>query len=205
MKRRSIYVFLATTLAILVPSPGRFIYGIVLVLELNLLMLVGTASVSLIKKIKMEEMMTVCVIMFLLATTILFRQIFIIFQPEIILTLGFIIFLIPVSLFMMGYIFSDSEKKLPERLRRNMIHSLTYSVFALLYFLLRDLIGFGTFTFFGKNHQIFEKVIIDSDKLGVGSILASIPGSLILSAILLYVYIFVRNKIDIYHKAEVSL
>ena len=109
MKRRSIYVFLATTLAILVPSPGRFIYGIVLVLELNLLMLVGTASVSLIKKIKMEEMMTVCVIMFLLATTILFRQIFIIFQPEIILTLGFIIFLIPVSLFMMGYIFSDSE------------------------------------------------------------------------------------------------
>lgn len=205
MKRRSIYVFLATTLAILVPSPGRFIYGIVLVLELNLLMLVGTASVSLIKKIKMEEMMTVCVIMFLLATTILFRQIFIIFQPEIILTLGFIIFLIPVSLFMMGYIFSDSEKKLSERLRRNMIHSLTYSVFALLYFLLRDLIGFGTFTFFGKNHQIFEKVIIDSDKLGVGSILASIPGSLILSAILLYVYIFVRNKIDIYHKAEVSL
>ena len=205
MKRRSIYVFLATTLAILVPSPGRFIYGIVLVLELNLLMLVGTASVSLIKKIKMEEMMTVCVIMFLLATTILFRQIFILFQPEIILTLGFIIFLIPVSLFMMGYIFSDSEKKLPERLRRNMIHSLTYSVFALLYFLLRDLIGFGTFTFFGKNHQIFEKVIIDSDKLGVGSILASIPGSLILSAILLYVYIFVRNKIDIYHKAEVSL
>lgn len=205
MKRRSIYVFLATTLAILVPSPGRFIYGIVLVLELNLLMLVGTASVSLIKKIKMEEMMTVCVIMFLLATTILFRQIFIIFQPEIILTLGFIIFLIPVSLFMMGYIFSDSEKKLPERLRRNMIHSLTYSVFALLYFLLRDLIGFGTFTFFGKNHQIYEKVIIDSDKLGVGSILASIPGSLILSAILLYVYIFVRNKIDIYHKAEVSL
>ena len=118
---------------------------------------------------------------------------------------GFIIFLIPVSLFMMGYIFSDSEKKLSERLRRNMIHSLTYSVFALLYFLLRDLIGFGTFTFFGKNHQIFEKVIIDSDKLGVGSILASIPGSLILSAILLYVYIFVRNKIDIYHKAEVSL
>ena len=205
MKRRSIYVFLATTLAILVPSPGRFIYGIVLVLELNLLMLVGTASVSLIKKIKMEEMMTVCVIMFLLAATILFRQIFIIFQPEIILTLGFIIFLIPVSLFMMGYIFSDSEKKLSERLRRNMIHSLTYSVFALLYFLLRDLIGFGTFTFFGKNHQIFEKVIIDSDKLGVGSILASIPGSLILSAILLYVYIFVRNKIDIYHKAEVSL
>ena len=86
-----------------------------------------------------------------------------------------------------------------------MIHSLTYSVFALLYFLLRDLIGFGTFTFFGKNHQIFEKVIIDSDKLGVGSILASIPGSLILSAILLYVYIFVRNKIDICHKAEVSL
>ena len=205
MKRRSIYVFLATTLAILVPSPGRFVYGIVLVLELNLLMLVGTASVSLIKKIKMEKMMTVCVILFLLSTTILFRQIFIIFQPEIILTLGFIIFLIPISLFMLGYIFSDTEKKLKDRLQRNMIHSLTYSIFALLYFLLRDLIGFGTFTFFGKNHQIFEKVIFDSNKIGVFSLLASIPGSLIFSSILLFIYIFVRNKIDIYHIAEVSL
>jgi len=205
MRRRSIYVFLATTLAILVPSPGRFVYGLVLMLELNLLMLVGTSVVSLVKKIKLEQMMSVCVIFFILATTILFRQIFVILQPEIILTLGYIIYLIPVSLFMIGYLFSDTEKKLTDRLKLNMTHSLTYSVFAILYFLLRDLIGFGTFTFFGRNHQIYEKVIIDSDQLGVFSVLASIPGSLILSAILLYVYIFVRNKIDIYHKAEVGL
>ena len=55
MKRRSVYLLIATILAILVPSPGRFVYGITLVLELNLVMLIGTLSVSLVKKMKLEE------------------------------------------------------------------------------------------------------------------------------------------------------
>ena len=41
MKRRSIYVFVSTALAMLVPAPGRFVYGLVLVLQMNLLMLIG--------------------------------------------------------------------------------------------------------------------------------------------------------------------
>ena len=55
MKRRSVYLLIATILAILVPSPGRFVYGVTLVIELNLLMLIGTLSVSLIKKMKLEK------------------------------------------------------------------------------------------------------------------------------------------------------
>ena len=40
MKRRSFYVFLAASLAMLIPAPGRFVYGGFLILELNLLMLI---------------------------------------------------------------------------------------------------------------------------------------------------------------------
>lgn len=50
MKKRSIYVFLSTSLAMLIPAPGRFVYGFVLVLELLFLMLIGTLSVSFAKK-----------------------------------------------------------------------------------------------------------------------------------------------------------
>lgn len=202
MKRKSINVLLATTLALLIPSPGRFVYGFVLVLEMNLLLLTGTLVVSFVKKIKMEELMSVIVIFMMLAVTILFRQIFVIIQPEIILTLGYIIYLVPLSLFMFGYIFESEQNKLLDNLKNNMIHLSSYSVFSLVFFLLRDLAGYGTFTFFGKNHQIYEKVIITSERIGVFSFIASIPGALILSAIILYVYVYTRNKIDVYKKAE---
>ncbi len=204
MKRRSVYLLIATILAVLVPSPGRFVYGVTLVIELNLLMLIGTLSISLVKKIKLEEMNTLIVLSIIIASTILFRQIMILLWPEIMLTLGFIIYLMPVSFFLIGYVFSNQTAPLQERLKVNMIHILTFSGYALLYFLLRDITGYGTFTFFGKNHQIFEKVLISPEKTGFFSIFASIPGAMILSSLLLFIHIYIRNKIAIIKRAEVK-
>ena len=148
MKRRSVYLLIATILAVLVPSPGRFVYGVTLVLELNILMLIGTLTVSLVKQMKLEEINSLIVLVIIIASTILFRQIMIMFQPEIMLTLGYIIYLMPVSFFIIGYVFSNTDAPLVERLKFNMLHILTFSVYALLFFLLRDLFGYGTFTFF---------------------------------------------------------
>lgn len=204
MKRRSIYLLIATILAILVPSPGRFVYGVTLVLELNILMLIGTLSTSLVKQLKLQELNSLIVLVIIISSTILFRQIMIMFQPEIMLTLGFIIYLMPVSFFIIGYVFSNTDLPLAERLKFNMMHILTFSVYALLFFLLRDLAGYGTFTFFGKNHQIFEKVLILENKTGFFSVFASIPGAMILSSILLFIHIYVRNMIAIIKKTEVK-
>ena len=49
MKKRSIYVLIATILTVLVPAPGRFVYGVALVIELNFVMLIGTVINSLVK------------------------------------------------------------------------------------------------------------------------------------------------------------
>lgn len=204
MKRRSIYLLIATILAILVPSPGRFVYGVTLVLELNILMLIGTLSTSLVKQLKLQELNSLIVLVIIISSTILFRQIMIMFQPEIMLTLGFIIYLMPVSFFIIGYVFSNTDLPLAERLKFNMMHILTFSVYALLFFLLRDLAGYGTFTFFGKSHQIFEKVLIPENKTGFFSVFASIPGAMILSSILLFIHIYVRNMIAIIKKTEVK-
>lgn len=204
MKRRSVYVLIATILAILVPSPGRFVYGVTLVLELNFLMLTGTLAHSLIRKIKLEEMNTLIIMIVIISTAILFRQIMIMIQPEVMLTLGFLIYLMPVSVFLFGYLFSNNDQPLAIRLKLNMFHVLTYSVYAILFFLLRDIAGYGTFTFYGPNHQIFEKVIISPEKTGFFSLFASIPGALILSSILLFIHIFIRNRFDIVRKAEVN-
>ena len=204
MKRRSVYVLIATILAILVPSPGRFVYGVTLVLELNFLMLTGTLAHSLIRKIKLEEMNTLIIMIVIISTAILFRQIMIMIQPEVMLTLGFLIYLMPVSVFLFGYLFSNNDQPIAIRLKLNMFHVLTYSVYAILFFLLRDIAGYGTFTFYGPNHQIFEKVIISPEKTGFFSLFASLPGALILSSILLFIHIFIRNRFDIVRKAEVN-
>ena len=202
MKRRSVYFLIASILAMLVPSPGRFVYGVTLVLELNLLMLVSTLAISLIKKLKLEALNTVTLLTFIISSTILFRQIMIVLWPEIMLTLGYLIYLMPISVFLIGYVFNEMEKPLYERLKFNMFHIMTFSLYAMLFFLLRDIVGYGTFTFFGKNHQIFEKVLINENKIGVFSIFASIPGALILSSVLLFIHIYIRNKFAIIRNTE---
>ena len=202
MKKRSIYVLIATILTVLVPAPGRFVYGAALVLELNIVMLIGTLVNSLIKKIKLEELSTLILLIMLISSTILYRQIMILICPEVMLALGFIIYLMPISVFCFGYIFSNNEQPLAQRLKLNMLHVLTFSVYALLFFLLRDLAGYGTFTFFGKSHQIYEKVLINPENQGFFSIIASLPGALMLSSVLLYLHIFIRNQFDIMCKAE---
>lgn len=204
MKRRSIYVLISTILTVLVPVPGRFVYGLSIVLEMNFLMLVGTLTNSLVKKIKLEELNTIIILIMLSASTIFYRQLMILICPEVMLTLGFMIYLMPVSVFFFGYIFYNQDQPLEERLKLNMLHVLTFSVYALLFFLLRDLAGYGTFTFFGSGHQIYEKVIIPADNLGFFSLLASIPGALILSSVLLFIHIFVRNEFEILYKSEVN-
>ncbi len=204
MKKRSIYVLIATILTVLVPTPGRFVYGVALVIELNFIMLIGTLINSLVKKIKLEELNTLIILTTIISTTILYRQILILICPEVMLTLGFMIYLIPISVFSFGYLFSNQHEPLAARLKLNMIHILTFSVYVLLYFLLRDLAGYGTFTFFGKAHQIYEKVLISPDNLGFFSILASVPGALILSSILLFIHIFVRNRFEMMGNAEES-
>ena len=204
MKKRSIYVLIATILTVLVPTPGRFVYGVALVIELNFIMLIGTLINSLVKKIKLEELTTLIILATIISTTILYRQILILICPEVMLTLGFMIYLIPISVFSFGYLFSNQNEPLAVRLKLNMVHILTFSVYVLLYFLLRDLAGYGTFTFFGKGHQIFEKVLISPDNLGFFSILASVPGALILSSILLFIHIFVRNRFEMMGNAEES-
>ena len=204
MKRHSIFAFIALSLSLLIPASGRFVYGIVLVLEMNLLLLFNCLFVLLIKKFKLEKIASILQLAFLFSITILYRQIMIILQPELVLTIGFIMYLCPISSFLLSYIFNSSELPLLEQLKYTMKNSSYYSIYALVFFLFRDLFGFGTFTFFGSNHMIFEKVIFNSDHLRLFSIFASIPGAFMLSAIILFVNVIIRNRLLILRKVEVK-
>ncbi|MCR4953165.1 MAG: hypothetical protein K6A43_03740 [Treponema sp.] len=204
MKRRSIFAFIALSLAMLIPAPGRFVYGVVLVLQMNLLVFLNCFFTLSIKQLGLEKIKTVLVLTFILSITILYRQLMIALQPEIVLTLGNVMYLCPISSFVIGYLFNSEEKTLIENIKDTMFNLLFYSLYALIFFLFRDLFGFGTITFFGANHMIFEKVLFNFEQVRFFTVFASLPGAFILTSCVLFLYIIIRNKMSIVKNAEVN-
>jgi len=202
MTKQGTYTFIAASLAFLVPFPGRFVYGIILVIELIFLMFISTCVTMTAEKIRLGEIKNILSLTAIICFAILYKQILVLTQTEIALNLGFLLFVPAASSFIIGYTINKPESTLVDRLKVNMIHTANFCLFALVYFLLRDILGYGTFTFFGKNHQIFEKVIFDSGDLYVFSFFATIPGALVMCALLLFLDVIVTQKIEIVRKAE---
>lgn len=185
-------------LSLTVPAPGRFVFGIILVLELILIEIFGVLSNALATKLKFGDIRTYFVMFIMISLTILYRQLIAITYPEIVLSLGFILNFPIASAYILYNMFSDIDKPMGQRLKSNLIKTLKFSIAVLFFFLFRDIAGFGTFTFFGKGHRIFEKVIFNPDKIGLFTFFASIPGALILMGVMIYLFIFFKNRV-IYH------
>ena len=197
MKQKKSFMYIASFLALTIPCTGRFVYGVTLIFELILLEVLGILINSLVSKLKFNEIRTFFVMFFMIAITILYRQILVLTYTEVALTLGFLLYFPPVSVFLTHTIFTDIEEPLPVKLKHNLLSTLVFSFMILIFFLFRDIAGYGTFTFFGKNHRIFEKILLNPDKVGIFTFFASIPGALVLTGLVIYFFLFLRNKIRI--------
>src|SRR5574344_1867518 len=133
----SIYSFLAISLTLLIPVAGRFAYAIIIVLSLNLSMIFGTLFRKLVYKIHLQNLQPVLMAVFLIGIAILYKQILIIYSPVIALTLGFSIYMSAFSSFMIGCLYKKSDKSLSTEMSINMKASSKFSLFTLLFFLVR--------------------------------------------------------------------
>ncbi len=202
MKKYSNYLYLLSFLSILIPTPGRFVYGFSICLELVLLTIFGTLFNSLTSKLGLKEVKTFLLMMFLITFTIIFRQIFVIFQTEVALVMNILFYIPPLSLFMIHILSKNEDLPLAVRLKSNTIHILTFCFIGLVFFLIRDVCLFGTFTFYGQNHLVYEKILFQHETAGFFAFLASIPGVLMLFALILVFIKFVKRKFDSYENLE---
>lgn len=202
MKKDNMFFYLTAYLALLIPSPGRFVYGFTLMSEVFLLSIIGSLSVLLIEKIKFEQLKSIIFILILVSFSILFRQIIVMINSQVALTLGFVIFLPPVSLFILNILFTQKIENFSGQFKHTVFKTLIFTLGGMIIFLIRDIFGYGTFTFFGKNHFIYEKVLFDSNKIGIFSLLASIPGVLIILGIIYFIFIQISKKIEILKNKE---
>jgi hypothetical protein len=201
MNKKSIYVYIAATLAMIIPAPGRFACGLILVLELNMLMLIGTLLRDLIRRLRLERTGELLLISMLISLTLLMRQIVVLIMPETAMQLGFVMYLPAVSSYFIGYMFGEEQNELGDALSRNMKHSALYSLFALTFFIIRDIAGFGTITYITAD-GIRQKVLFDSESITVMTFFATIPGALVCTAVVLIIHVFLFNKFRIVENAE---
>ena len=197
MKQKKSFMYIASFLALTIPCTGRFVFGCTLMIELFILEILGILLNSLVTKLKFNEIRTYFVMFFMIAITILYRQILVLTYTEIALSFGFLIYLPTVSVFLTHTLFTDFEEPLADRIKANLLSTLMFSISILIFFLFRDIAGYGTFTFFGRNHRIFEKVLFNPNKIGLFTFFASIPGALVLTGLVIYFVLILKNKVRI--------
>lgn len=202
MTRKAISIYMAATCAIVVVAPGRLVCGLIIAFELMMLMLFGLLFKALVKKMNLENLEQPAILSFVVFFTILTKFLITLLMPEVALQLGFVIFLPSISTFTTIFLLEEKEMTLKESLSNDLPAALRFSLYIILVSLIRDVVGFGTITLpdIGKQMEI---ILFSSEKVSTFTFLATIPGSLILNALLLASYLYVEKKVIIMRKAGI--
>ncbi len=197
--RNKIYFYIACAISMLVFMPARLSFGIVVLVEFNFLMFSGIGICYLIKLAKLEELKSVLYPVGLVFMTILFKQILILFNPLMALTLGFAIYIPAMSSALFEIFFKNELVDFKHDLKFGMLKAARFTIVALIVFAFRDIMGYGTLTL-----PMFRGVFIlhmpfDLTRISAASFLATIPGGFICVSVIAVVVIIFNEK---FMKAE---
>lgn len=198
MKKNELYIYIVLDLAILLPSPARLAYGLILVILFNILLFSGILFKRAVEKIFSEEsMQTIILLFFLFFVTVLFRQFIILYSAPVAFVLGIIFYIPLLTSFILGNILTKTERPLQEDILVITKKSLVFTVFSLLFYSFRDIVAYGTLTVPAPG-GIKELFIFNPHKLSfINTFWGSIPGGLVLTAIIYSVVSFIMKKLEI--------
>ncbi|WP_191014166.1 hypothetical protein [Treponema zioleckii] len=191
------YFYIAANLAMFVPVPGRMAYGIILILLFNIQMLFVTLLLHALRHMNLTNLRNTLVAVEIIAFTILYKQLLIIFCPVIALTLGFAIYLPTLSSLAFEFFFLKEFGHLKAHFIEILKMCGIITLNTLVYFLLRDLIGFGTLTLPAWKRMLVLNLPYSLETTSAGVFFATVPGSLCLVSILLVFLAYIRTKFSI--------
>ncbi len=199
--------FIISALCVLVPVTGRFAYGIIMAVALNWLMLWGTLMKVLIKKLDLKEFGSFALIIVLVSCVMLFSMLLSLFSPVLALAMGFSLYMTVFSAFILGAVFNPEDKKIIQTsgvaavLKQNMKKSALFSVLLLVFYFLRDILGYGTITL-PVMSGLWEKNIIYWSSQQFSVFWGSTGGAYILLGVILGVCSLITRKTAIAREAE---
>lgn len=191
MHKRFVSIYFSASLACMIPFPGRFAYGLILASELFVLVFGATLFRAAIRKLEFARSGNLFFMVFVIVLTMLFRQILAALLPIAALSAGFALYVPAISAFTAGF-FSENESG-ESILKRNVFYTAIFCAFVLVFFLLRDLVGFGTITYITAR-GIAEKVLFDSERAAFASFFAALPGVLLSLSLIAVVHAFAASK-----------
>lgn len=192
---KKIWFYIAANLAILVPVPGRLAYAVIMLVIFNAQMAVVTLLFHAVHRLRLAGMRNSLLALAAISLSIFQKQLLVIFCPVAALTLGYCVFIPTLVSVIMDFFFLDYEHGARSHLVSKMRGSAFLTVPSLLFFLLRDVAGYGTVTFPGWRHILVFRFPYNPESTGACVFLATIPGSLCLIAGVLVLYIFCAKKL----------
>lgn len=200
MNKYGYYIFTAISFALLVAAPGRFAFGIIICAELFFLLFLGLLFSHITKLFKGEELNSIFTVVGLVFATVLYKQIIMWLFPLMALQMSFVFYLPAVTSYMIRVVYGNINSNTKISLIDNAKIIGFFSIFALIFYLIRDIFGYGTFTLPSSNGLI-EKTIFSPDSFSWTTYIASIPGALVLVSFSILFVIFVQNKFKIIERA----
>ena len=190
-----LYFFLAAALSIFVPAPGRFSCGLALLVLFNLQIAVMVLFFHLSSALGMENFRNVLMTLSLVFVTILYKQLLALFCPVMALTLGFCMYLPALSTVAIQFFFGEGGVGLRSHLSGSLGRSAMFSAYLLLFFLIREVVGYSTVSLPAPGSPMVFPLPFGSGSVGL--FLATIPGALALVAAVFAILVFVWRKFEI--------
>lgn len=185
-----VYIYLFVSLAVVLTFPGRFVFGVVNFVHFNMLVLFVVLTFHGTKKLGLNDGFG---IMFgfaaLVMWTVAFYLLLSLFSPVTALTSGLALFVSGICSMKMILQEIGGKLTLRDELKIQLKRSLILSSLWLAFFLLRDIIGFGTFTLPVWKDILVLKIPFLSEKLPMLSFAGTIPGALLVLGLILAAYI----------------
>lgn len=200
MNKYLYYIFTSISFALLIAAPGRFAFGLVLCFELFFLIITGFLFSFILKRFQLNEMNSIITVIGLVFSTVLYKQIIMLLFPIIALQLSFVFYLPAVTSYMIGIVYKNVNSSTKISLVENLKITMFFTVLALIFYLLRDVIGYGTITI-PSAYGISEYAVFPPDFFSCGILFTSIPGSLVLVSVAILVFVFIQNKFNIIERA----
>jgi len=189
-----VFSCMAATLAITLAVPGRLAFGLFVLVHFNFLIVITTLLMHCIRFLKLESIRVGILALEIIALTILFKQLLIIFCPVAALTLGFSIYMPSISAVILTIISSKNLQSLKEDVFGKFKEALNVSIFCFIIFFIKDIFGFGTITLpFWKNLLVINLPVLIKNA-SVSAFLATIPGTLGLTVIMFFLYLKIKEK-----------
>ncbi len=181
MTNKKTLIYIITHLAIFIPTPPYIAYGLILLLEINIVymsaMFYSLYITTLPKKYKYPLLLIVAGVL-----TLLFHQGLTLFSPVIALTLGFVIYLVPLSVIPFDTFNCNNEGTTFEKRKRYFKYMARLNILTLLFFVVRELLAFGSISYPTTEGIIkIQLPIIFYD--GFSFFWSSIPGTIVVLTI----------------------